>query len=89
MDKEKVAKVFEKHILNGKVVKEYAFARGKECEIKDRIKNGGVLEGVEVLDETIPAIEDIPFFRLQEPRVMKNRAVIDANNINEYIARDG
>lgn len=89
MNENKMIKVFNDHVLNGNIVKEYAFARGKECEIKDRIKNGGALDGEEVLDKSIPAIEDIPFFALQETRVMKNRGLIDANNINEYIARDG
>lgn len=89
MNEEKASQVFNKHILNGQVVKEYAFARGRECDIKDRIKNAGKLKEQKCMDSSIPAIEDIPFFRLQEPRVMRNRGLIDPNNINEYIARDG
>lgn len=89
MNEKKMSEVFQKHILGGKVVKEYAFVRGKECQLKDRVKNGGALKGEEVLDESILGIENFPFFKLQEPRVMKNRGVIDPNNINEYIARDG
>lgn len=89
MNEDKMVEIFDKHILNGKPVKEYAFVRGRECELKERIKNGGALEGQKVIDKSIPAIEDVPFFRLQETRVMKNRGLIDANSINEYIARDG
>ncbi len=89
MNDKKMSEVFKQHILSGKVIKKYAFVRGKEYQIKDRIKSGGALQGEEVLDQSIVGIENIPFFRLQEPRVMRNRGLIDPNNINEYIARDG
>lgn len=89
MNDNKMLEIFNKHILGGEVVKEYAFARGKECQVKERIESGGALQGEKVLDESIVGIENIPFFRLQEPRIMKNRGLIDPNNINEYIARDG
>lgn len=89
MDEQKVKDVVKKHIVDGEVVKEYAFARGKECQIKDRIKSGGALQGEKVLDDTIPGIEQIPFFNLQEQRVMRNRGAIDPFKIDEYIANDG
>ncbi|MBF0591512.1 MAG: 4Fe-4S binding protein [Nitrospirae bacterium] len=38
---------------------------------------------------TIASIEDVPFYKLQHKRVLKNRGFIDPDNINEYIARDG
>ncbi|MBN2034740.1 MAG: NADH-quinone oxidoreductase subunit NuoF [Deltaproteobacteria bacterium] len=40
-------------------------------------------------EETIPTMEDIPFYSKQKLIVLKNRGVIDPENINEYIARDG
>ena len=89
MNEEKAKVVFHEHILSGKVVKEYAFCRGRECDIKERIKNGGKIENQKIIDENIPAIENIKYFSLQEPRVMRNRGIIDPNNINEYIARNG
>jgi len=42
-----------------------------------------------VTEEVIPYMNDIPFFGLQELRVLRNRGLIDAEKIEEYIARDG
>jgi NADH-quinone oxidoreductase subunit F len=39
--------------------------------------------------EKIPSMQDIPFFAHQELRVLRNRGLIDPENIDEYIARDG
>jgi NADH-quinone oxidoreductase subunit F/NAD(P)H dehydrogenase (quinone)/NADP-reducing hydrogenase subunit HndC len=39
--------------------------------------------------ETIPTMEDIPFYAKQELVVLKNRGAIDPEDIDEYIARDG
>lgn len=37
----------------------------------------------------IPTMQEIPFFALQELRVLRNRGLIDPEKIEEYIARDG
>ncbi len=37
----------------------------------------------------IPKLEDIPFFKPQVFRVMRNKGIIDPEIIDEYIARDG
>ncbi len=42
-----------------------------------------------VTDQIIPTMQDIPFFALQELRVLRNRGLIDPEKIEEYIARDG
>ncbi len=39
--------------------------------------------------ESIPAMEDIPFYSKQRLIVLKNRGVIDPESLEEYIARDG
>jgi NADH-quinone oxidoreductase subunit F len=39
--------------------------------------------------ETIPTIDEIPFYAKQKLIVLKNRGAIDPENIDEYIARDG
>ncbi len=39
--------------------------------------------------ETIPEMDEIPFYAKQQLIVLKNRGVIDPENIDEYIARDG
>ena len=89
VNEEKIVEIFKTHILGKKIVKEYAFVRGMEAQIKERIKNGGKIPGQSVMDESIPGIEEIPFFSLQEQRVMKNRGIIDPNKIDDYIGRDG
>jgi len=89
VDKEKVLKIFKNHVINGNVVKEYALARGMQSELKQRIEHNGALPGQGITDSTIPGIEEIPFFSLQEQRVMRNRGIIDPNRIDDYIGRDG
>ncbi len=39
--------------------------------------------------EKVPLMKDIPFFQHQVLRALRNRGLIDAENIDEYIARDG
>ena len=89
MDKERVLEVFKEHILGGKVLTAYALARGKEEQIKERIKYKGNLPNEIVLDKAILGIEEIPFFSNQEVRVLKNRGIIDPEKIEDYISRDG
>ena len=89
INEEKAREIFNSHLVGKKVVPEYAFARGMEVQIKERIKNNGKMPRQAVVDERIPGIEEIPFFRLQEQRVMRNRGLIDPKKINDYIARDG
>jgi len=40
-------------------------------------------------EKPIPHVKDIPFFGKQKLIVLKNRGIIDAEKIDEYIARDG
>lgn len=40
-------------------------------------------------EKVIPTMQEIPFFSLQELRVLRNRGLIDPEKIEEYIARDG
>ncbi len=89
MDKSKTLEVFNSHIIEGKVVAKYALARGTEEQIKQRITNNGKLSDELVLDNTIPGIEEIPFFTNQEIRVLKNRGIINPEKIEDYISRDG
>ena len=42
-----------------------------------------------VVKEKVPLLRDIPFFEHQVLRALRNRGLIDAENIDEYIARDG
>ncbi|MCC6346681.1 MAG: NADH-quinone oxidoreductase subunit NuoF [Nitrospirales bacterium] len=40
-------------------------------------------------EQTVPLMKDIPFYNLQVLRALRNKGMIDAENIDEYIARDG
>ena len=40
-------------------------------------------------EKKIPLMKDIPFFHHQVLRALRNRSMINAENIDEYIARDG
>ncbi len=42
-----------------------------------------------VSDAVIPRYMDLPFFSSQELRVLRNKGIIEADSIDEYIARDG
>ena len=39
--------------------------------------------------ETIPQMNEIPFYAKQQPIVLRNRGAVDPESIEEYIARDG
>ena len=39
--------------------------------------------------ETIPSLDDIPFFSKQMLRVLRNKGLVDPENLDEYIAQDG
>lgn len=89
MNSEKIIEVFEQHVIGHQAVKNYAFARGMEFQLRDRITNQGQMPDQEKGDPAIPGIEEIPFFNLQELRVMQNRGVIDPNKIKDYLAHGG
>jgi NADH-quinone oxidoreductase subunit F len=61
--------------------------------VEEHLVKGRVLERLLYKEpstgETIPTMQEIPFFALQELRVLRNRGIIDPEKIEEYIARDG
>ena len=61
--------------------------------VEEHLVKGRILERLlykePVTKEAIPRMNDIPFFALQKLIVLKNRGVIDPENIDEAIARDG
>ncbi|NTW78079.1 MAG: NADH-quinone oxidoreductase subunit F, partial [Syntrophaceae bacterium] len=61
--------------------------------VEEHLVKGRILERllyrVPDTDEIIPTMQDIPFFALQELRVLRNRGLIDPEKLEEYIARDG
>ncbi len=61
--------------------------------VEEHILKGRVVEKLLFKDEKVkgrvPLMKDIGFFGLQRLNVLRNRGLIDAENIDEYIARDG
>ena len=81
--KEKAREIFRKHVVKGEGMPQWVFSRGWEQKEMD-------FEGPPSAKmEKTPHTRDIPFFGMQNPVVMKNRGLIQAERIEEYIARDG
>jgi NADH:ubiquinone oxidoreductase subunit F (NADH-binding)/(2Fe-2S) ferredoxin/NAD-dependent dihydropyrimidine dehydrogenase PreA subunit len=61
--------------------------------VEEHFLNGRPVEKFLYADPTIkkkfPLMKEIPFFQHQVLRTFRNRSMIDAENIDEYIARDG
>jgi NADH-quinone oxidoreductase subunit F len=61
--------------------------------VEEHLVKGRVLQRLlyrePTTDAIIPTMQEIPFFAMQELRVLKNRGLIDPEIIEEYIARDG
>ena len=61
--------------------------------IQEHLLNGRLVERLmyrhPVTDAPIPFYKDLPFFALQKLRVLRNKGIIDAEKIEEYIGRDG
>jgi len=81
---EAVTEIFEKHILGGKPVQKYSICQGNEVVVGEEIISSG-----ERLYDNLPALDGYGFFKDQRLIVMKNRALLDPESIDEYIARDG
>jgi NADH-quinone oxidoreductase subunit F/NAD(P)H dehydrogenase (quinone)/NADP-reducing hydrogenase subunit HndC len=61
--------------------------------VEEHLMNGQPVERLLYRDpiskERIPQLSEIPFFSEQLPWVLRNKGVIDPEDIDEYIARDG
>ena len=61
--------------------------------VEEHLVKGRVLQRLlyrePVTEGIIPTMQEIPFFALQDLRVLRNRGLIDPEKIEEYIARDG
>jgi NADH-quinone oxidoreductase subunit F len=76
---EKTERIFKEHLLGGVVQRDLAMARGREND----------LTTVAVALKEIPHLRETSFFSKQKTIALRNRGAIDAENIDEYIARDG
>jgi NADH-quinone oxidoreductase subunit F len=79
LNRDKMERIFKGHIIKGVVQTEFVMARGREHE--------PVCEPLGVKE--ILHVKQTPFFRKQKTIALKNRGLIDAKKIDEYIARDG
>ncbi len=74
LNEKKIEEIFDRHILNGEVVDAFAFA----------IEDGG-----ETLQpDKTPRLQDIPFFKHQVLRALRNRGLIDTEDIDDSIVRE-
>jgi len=74
LDEKKIQEIFDRHILNGEIVDSYALA----------IDDGG--EAISFAK--VPKLQDIPFFKHQLLWALRNRGLIDTEDIDEAIARE-
>jgi NADH:ubiquinone oxidoreductase subunit F (NADH-binding)/(2Fe-2S) ferredoxin len=74
LNEKKIEEIFDGHILNGRIIDSYALA----------IDDGG-----DALPfEGVPKLQDIPFFKHQILWALRNRGIIDTEDIDESIARE-
>jgi NADH:ubiquinone oxidoreductase subunit F (NADH-binding)/NAD-dependent dihydropyrimidine dehydrogenase PreA subunit/(2Fe-2S) ferredoxin len=74
LNEKKIEEIFDRHILNGAIVDAYAFA----------IENGGEAPP----SGQTPRLQDIPFFKHQVLWALRNRGLIDTEDIDDSIARE-
>jgi len=77
LNEEKIGEIFDRHILNGQIVDSYALAVGDEGETP-----------LPSSFENIPKLQDIPFFKHQILWALRNRGLIDTEDIDESIAKE-
>jgi NADH-quinone oxidoreductase subunit F/NADP-reducing hydrogenase subunit HndC len=83
LNEKKAIEILNKHAIGGEIVSAWAIARGWEQE--ERAFEGRAAPG----SESVRPIRSDPFFGRQALRVMRNRGLIQAESIDEYIGRDG
>jgi NADH:ubiquinone oxidoreductase subunit F (NADH-binding)/(2Fe-2S) ferredoxin len=76
---DKMEQIFKDHIMGGQVQKDFVMARGREQDT--------ATESISLKE--IPHVKETPFFKKQKTIALRNRGLIDAEKIDEYIARDG
>ena len=85
LTKDKLNEIIESHILGGNIVTKYALAIGNEYNlVEDHFK-----EKLPSIEQVVPNINDLAFFKHQRLIVLKNRGRIDPDVIDEYIAFGG
>jgi len=83
VNEQNARQIFRDHVVEGRINPDWVFARG--CEQKEEDFEGPP----NTATQETPHIRELMFFGMQEPVVMKNRGLIQAERIDEYIGRDG
>lgn len=81
VDPDIMKKIFKEHVVDKKVVVKHALARGLAIN-EESPKTDSPWK-------KIPHISQVPFFGKQRSWVLKNRGVIDPENLEDYIWRGG
>ncbi|MEW5725192.1 MAG: NADH-ubiquinone oxidoreductase-F iron-sulfur binding region domain-containing protein, partial [Thermodesulfobacteriota bacterium] len=80
---EMAREIFRRHVLDGRILTEWAFGRG--WEQPEIVFDGSPSPGA----DGVASIKNNPFFGSQHLWVMRNRGLIHAESLDEYIATDG
>ena len=85
VDTNKMKRIIDEHLIQGRPVKEYAM--GQLCEDLSVCEHGRLEYSWHY--EDIPNLKDLPFLSKQVRIVLRNCGVINPESIEEYIARGG
>ena len=83
VDPETALRIFREHVVDNRLPVDLALVRG--WEQPERAFDGQVPEAA----GSVATVRDFPFFGHQELRVMRNRGLISADSLDEYIGVDG
>ncbi len=83
VDVDTALRIFREHVLEDRLPGDLALVRG--WEQPERAFDGVVPETL----TNVASIKELPFFNHQELRVMRNRGLISADSMEEYIGVDG
>lgn len=86
---EKALQILSEHVLEGKVVADYALGVGYERILGEEIRVGSYVDKSSEEEKSVPDLLDVGFFGHQTLIALKNRGMIDPEKIDEYIARGG
>ncbi len=82
LDENKTRRIVKEHIVEGNVVKDYALVQGYENQPVD---GGDSLEP----EPDVPLASEVPYFRDQQLVALQNKGLVNPEDIEDYIARDG
>ena len=85
---EKVRRIVAEHVAGGHMVAEFAICVGSEQALEASAAESLTFAPSPTAPQ-VPWVYDLPFFSKQALVVLRNKAIIDPEKIEDYIARDG